>query len=224
MYNHICTAVNCWAGDQGSGLINLEATSASCMQPWNGGDGTLHDVVSCQTCCDTHLGCVAAMLANDQNCYLKQMRSSASAIDVSLCATDALDLYVNATYPVVCSGLCPSCSLPSPPPPPPPPTTLFIRGERSQLVFGPDGTGCTLEYTMGLSPSLTSSCPINQLSGRRLFEGAQTMHESSPELVRTMTRVEVVSAFEVKLAQLEDRMAKIEAENMRLSAEVKSRE
>merc|ERR1711865_338466 len=53
-----------------------------------------------------------------------------------------------------------------PRPPPPPPTTFYIRGDRSQIVFGTNDE-CTLELASGAT-SLTSSCPINTPSSRRL--------------------------------------------------------
>ena len=56
------------------------------------------------------------------------------------------------------------------PPPSPPPTTFYIRGSRSQIVFGTNDE-CTLELVSGAT-SLTSSCPINTPSSRRLEDAS----------------------------------------------------
>ena len=77
------------------------------------------------------------------------------------------------------------------------PTTFCIRGSRSQLIFGTNDE-CTLEHTLGAN-SLTSTCPINAPSGRRLQES---------------------SIDSDRLAQLEIKVAQIETDNAELKKQV----
>ena len=97
---------------------------------------------------------------------------------------------------------------PSPPPhspPPPPPTTFYIRGSRSQIVFGTNDE-CTLELASGAT-SLTSSCPINTPSSRRLEDASKDSDR--------------IAQLETRIAQLEMDKAIMNEQLQFLTAEVK---
>ena len=98
------------------------------------------------------------------------------------------------------------CDASPPPTSPPavPPTIFYIQGDSSQLVIGPVENHCRLEYTAGATPSLTSSCAINQPAGRRL--------QDNEALVDT----------HAKIASIEERLAAITKENLQLKAEIKA--
>ena len=91
------------------------------------------------------------------------------------------------------TSTCPSPppALPPGPPPSPRPTTLYIRGSRSQIVFGTNGE-CTLELAFDAS-SLTSSCPINTPSSRRL-EDASNGSDRVTQLEARMAQLEMDKA------------------------------
>jgi len=94
----------------------------------------------------------------------------------------------------------------SPPlPPPPPPTTFYIRGSRSQIVFGTNDE-CTLELTSGAT-SLTSSCPINTPSSRRLED---TSNDSDG-----------IAQLETRIVQLETDKAEMKEQIQFLTSELK---
>jgi len=100
----------------------------------------------------------------------------------------------------------PPPSSPAPPyQPPPPPTTFYIRGSRSQIVFGTND-GCTLELASGAT-SLTSTCPINTPSSRRL-------EDASNESDR-------IAQLETRIAQLEVDKAQMKEQIQFLTTEVK---
>ena len=65
---------------------------------------------------------------------------------------------------------------------------------------------CTLAYTQGVTPSLTSSCTIGQPAGRRLQDEDEDAQAK-------------VSA---KIAAIEERLTKVEEENSQLKAELKA--
>jgi len=90
-----------------------------------------------------------------------------------------------------------SPSQPPPSSPPPPPTTFYIRGSRSQIVFGTNDE-CTLELASGAT-SLTSSCPINTPSSRRLEDASNDSD---------------------RITQLETRIAQLEMDNAEMKEQV----
>jgi len=90
-------------------------------------------------------------------------------------------------------------------PPPPPPTTFYIRGSRSQIVFGTNDE-CTLELTSGAT-SLTSSCPINTPSSRRLED---TSNDSDG-----------IAQLETRIVQLETDKAEMKEQIQFLTSELK---
>lgn len=88
--------------------------------------------------------------------------------------------------------------------PQPPPTTLYIRGSRSQLVFGTNDE-CTLELASGAA--LTSTCPINTPSSRRLED---TSNDSDR-----------ITQLETRIAQLEMDKAEMKEQLQFLTTEFK---
>jgi hypothetical protein len=71
------------------------------------------------------------------------------------------------------------------------PTTFYIRGSRSQIVFGTNEE-CTIEHTAGAS-SLTSSCPIITPTSRRL-EDVSTDSDRIAHMESKMTKLEINEA------------------------------
>ena len=121
----------------------------------------------------------------------------------------------NSRWPYSWGGYAPcSPSLPPSPSPPglsplgpsplPPPTTFYIRGSRSQLSFGPNDE-CTIEFAEG-GTSLTSTCAINEPSGRRLQEDV----------------TDRLAQLEAKTARLEAKTARLELDNAQLTAEIEA--
>jgi len=90
-------------------------------------------------------------------------------------------------------------------PPPPPPTTFYIRGDRSQIVFGTNDE-CTLELASGAT-SLTSSCPINTPSSRRLEDASNNSDR--------------IAQLETRIAQLEMDKAEMNEQLQFLTTELK---
>lgn len=112
----------------------------------------------------------------------------------------------------------PSPSSPPLPPPPPsspePPTSLYIRGTTSRLVMGPSDE-CTLEVVFG-SSTISSTCAIAQPSGRRL------MLDASPVESILITKDTIIDTMRDELmGMFEGRLAKLEADNVQLKAELK---
>ena len=107
-----------------------------------------------------------------------------------------------------------NCPLPTPPAPPKPPppsappalTSFYISGERSQLVMGPSSE-CTLEVSPGATPSITSTCPIQQPAGGRRL---------SPEAEADVT------ALAAAVARLSSEVAQLKAENAAIKAQLKA--
>jgi len=99
----------------------------------------------------------------------------------------------------------PSTPPPSPSTPPPPPTTFYIRGPRSQIVFGTNDE-CTLELSPGAT-SLTSTCPINAPSSRRLEDASNDSDR--------------VTQLETRIAQLEMDKAEMKEQLQLLTIEFK---
>jgi len=95
--------------------------------------------------------------------------------------------------------------MPLMPPPPPPPTTFYIRGARSQIVFGTNDE-CTLELASGAT-SLTSTCPINAPSSRRLEDASNDSDR--------------VTQLETRIAQLEMGKAEMKEQIQFLTTELK---
>lgn len=82
------------------------------------------------------------------------------------------------------------------PPPSAPPnsvTKLNIRGQRSQIVFGPNDD-CTLELTTGATSSLTSTCPITTPSSGRRLEDTMSTNDLISELNNKLQKLEVANS------------------------------
>ena len=96
---------------------------------------------------------------------------------------------------------------PAPPSPPPPqaPTTFYIRGSRSQIVFGTNDE-CTLELASGAT-SLASSCPINTPSSRRLEDASNNSNQ--------------IAQMEAKIVELKIDQAEMSRQLQFLTAEFK---
>jgi hypothetical protein len=90
----------------------------------------------------------------------------------------------------------PSPPVPPPAPPPPPATTFYITGPRPQIVFG-SNDDCTLELAPGTA-SITSTCPIDSPSSRRLDE--------------TTNDVDRVTQLETRVGQLEMQLQSLTTE------------
>lgn len=101
--------------------------------------------------------------------------------------------------------ICSPPPLPPQVPPPSPPTTFYIRGDRSQIVFGTNEE-CTIEHTAGAS-SLTSTCPITTATSRRLKEASNDSDR--------------MTELEAKTAQLEMDKAEMKQQIQFVTTELK---
>jgi len=111
-------------------------------------------------------------------------------------ATTAHTFSASSAWPSYYSGWSSLCMpqpplLPPPTSPPAPPTTFYIRGDRSQIVFGTNDE-CTLGLVSGAT-SLTSSCPINTPSSRRL-EDASNISDHIAQLEERIAQLEMDKA------------------------------